>query len=94
MEHKWVELARQRLQTGDADAPAAAPDSSAEAPADRSGMMCSGEQDVLLWPLAAADLAAVAAIEQRFADAQRRLPGAEPGQRRCGFSLLDNGRSD
>ncbi|MEJ7659844.1 MAG: hypothetical protein WKG07_09555 [Hymenobacter sp.] len=22
-----------------------------EAPADRSGMMCSGEQEVLLWPL-------------------------------------------
>ncbi|WP_460500409.1 XdhC family protein, partial [Hymenobacter agri] len=34
-----------------------------EAPADRSGMMCSGEQDVLLWPLTVADLPAVAAIE-------------------------------
>ena len=34
-----------------------------EALADRSGMICSGEQDVLLWPLVPADLANVAAIE-------------------------------
>ncbi|MCI1188855.1 XdhC family protein [Hymenobacter sp. DH14] len=63
MEHKWVELARQRLREADA-APLLRPQvHRREAPADRSGMMCSGEQDVLLWPLLPADLPAVAAIE-------------------------------
>ena len=64
MEHKFVELARQRLQAADF-APLLRPQiHRREAPADRSGMMCSGEQDVVLWPLAATDLAAVVAIEQ------------------------------
>ena len=31
------------------------------APANRSGMMCSGEQEVLLWPLSPAGLPTVAA---------------------------------
>ncbi|MGI4885412.1 MAG: XdhC family protein [Janthinobacterium lividum] len=63
MEHKWVELARQRLRAGDA-APLLRPQvHRLGAPADRSGMMCSGEQEVLLWPLAPANLPAVAAIE-------------------------------
>ena len=63
MEHKWVELARQRLREADA-APLLRPQvHRREAPTDRSGMMCSGEQDVLLWPLLPADLPAVAAIE-------------------------------
>ena len=63
MEHKWVELARQRLREPKA-APLLRPQvHRREAPADRSGMMCSGEQDVLLWPLRPADLPAAAAIE-------------------------------
>ena len=63
MEHKWVELARQHLRDADS-APLLRPQvHRREAPADRSGMMCSGEQDVLLWPLEPADLPAVAAIE-------------------------------
>ncbi|HEX8327742.1 MAG TPA: XdhC family protein [Hymenobacter sp.] len=64
MEHKWVELARQQLRETD-PAPLLRPQiHRREAPADRSGMMCSGEQDVLLWPLAPADLTAVDAIEK------------------------------
>ena len=63
MEHKWVELARQRLLAAEA-APLLRPQvHRREAPADRSGLMCSGEQEVLLWPLGPADLPAVAAIE-------------------------------
>jgi xanthine dehydrogenase accessory factor len=63
MEHKFVELARQRLREGDATPLLRPQIHRREALADRSGMMCSGEQDVLLWPLTAGDLAAVAAIE-------------------------------
>ena len=63
MEHKWVELARQRLREADATPLLRPQVHRREAPADRSGMMCSGEQDVLLWPLRPADLPAVAAIE-------------------------------
>ena len=63
MEHKWVELARQRLRAGDY-APLLRPQiHRREAPADRSGMMCAGEQDVLLWPLRPEDGPTVAAIE-------------------------------
>lgn len=63
MEHKFVELARQRLRTGEA-APLLRPQiHRRDAPADRSGMMCSGEQHVLLWPLTPADAASLAALE-------------------------------
>ena len=63
MEHKWVELARQRLHAADA-APLLRPQvHRREAPADCSGMMYSGGQDVLLWPLLPTDRPAVAAIE-------------------------------
>jgi xanthine dehydrogenase accessory factor len=62
MEHKWVELARQRLREADTEPLLRPQIHRREAPADRSGMMCSGEQEVLLWPLAAADLALVEAV--------------------------------
>ncbi|SFQ61519.1 XdhC family protein [Hymenobacter arizonensis] len=63
MEHKFIELARQRVQAGDSSPVLRPQIHRREAPTDRSGMMCSGEQDVLLWPLTAADLPTVAAIE-------------------------------
>jgi xanthine dehydrogenase accessory factor len=67
MEHKWVELAHQRLREGDY-APLLRPQiHRREAPADRSGMMCAGEQEVLLWPLQACDLPVVSAIEMALA---------------------------
>ncbi|WP_210519850.1 XdhC family protein [Hymenobacter terricola] len=64
MEHKFVELARQRLREGDTTPLLRPQIHRREAPADRSGMMCSGEQDVLLWPLMASNLANVMAIEK------------------------------
>ncbi|MBO2009578.1 XdhC family protein [Hymenobacter negativus] len=63
MEHKWVELARQRLGAREASPLLRPQIHRREAPTDRSGMMCSGEQEVLLWPLMDADLLTVAAIE-------------------------------
>ena len=63
MEHKWVELARQRLRDADATPLLRPQVHRREAPTDRSGMMCSGEQEVLLRPLLPTDLPAVAAIE-------------------------------
>ena len=63
MEHKWVGLARQRLQAGVVAALLRPQIHRREAPTDRSGMMCSGEQEVLLWPLASADTVGVTAIE-------------------------------
>ena len=63
MEHKFVELARQRLREGNNSPLLRSQIHRREAPADRSGMMCSGEQDVLLWPMVAADLTVAAAIE-------------------------------
>jgi xanthine dehydrogenase accessory factor len=63
MEHKFIELARQRLQAGNFSPLLRPQIHRREAPADRSGMMCSGEQDVLLWPLSPADFPVVAALE-------------------------------
>ena len=63
MDHKWVELARQHLRAADATPLLRPQIHRREAPADRSGMMCSGEQDLLLWPLTTADLTTVSAIE-------------------------------
>ncbi|RZK54456.1 MAG: XdhC/CoxI family protein [Hymenobacter sp.] len=62
MEHKWVELARQHLGAGDYSPLLRPQIHRREAPADRSGMMCAGEQEVLLWPLRPDDLPVVAAI--------------------------------
>lgn len=73
MEHKWVELARQRLQNAET-MPLLRPQiHRREAPTDRSGMMCSGEQEVLLLPLTMLDLVTVMAIEQAL---QTHSPGA------------------
>jgi xanthine dehydrogenase accessory factor len=77
MEHKWVELARQRLHAGDYTPLLRPQIHRREAPADRSGMMCAGEQEVLLWPLKNTDLPVVAAIEA----ALRQLGGG--ASRRC-----------
>jgi xanthine dehydrogenase accessory factor len=63
MEHKWVELARQHLRAADTTPLLRPQIHRREAPADRSGMMCSGEQEVLLWPFTIADAATVSAIE-------------------------------
>lgn len=80
MEHKWVELARQHLLNAEI-MPLLRPQiHRREAPADRSGMMCSGEQEVLLLPLTTLDLFTVTVIEQAL---QKRIPGA--------FELSANG---
>ena len=62
MEHKFVELARQRLREGNATPLLRPQIHRRKAPTDRSGLMCSGEQDVLLWPLAMDDLGTISVI--------------------------------
>ncbi|MDJ0365076.1 XdhC family protein [Hymenobacter sp. H14-R3] len=88
MEHKWVELARQRLRAGD-HAPLLRPQiHRREAPADRSGMMCAGEQEVLLWPLQPSDLRVVAAIETAL---QQLSSGAWEVSETAGLRLASEG---
>jgi xanthine dehydrogenase accessory factor len=86
MEHKWVELARQRLRQGDYTPLLRPQIHRREAPADRSGMMCAGEQDVLLWPLRPSDLPAVAAIEMAL---QTLGGGAWAVSEACGLRLME-----
>jgi xanthine dehydrogenase accessory factor len=86
MEHKWVELARDRLRADDY-APLRRPQiHRREAPANRSGMMCAGEQEVLLWPLQPNDLPVVAAIEEKL---QRLENGAWEVSEAHGLRLLE-----
>ena len=66
MEHKWVELARQRLRDADTTPLLRPQIHRREAPAHRSGMMCAGEQEILLWPLQPTDFLVVVAIETKL----------------------------
>ncbi|WP_345074249.1 XdhC family protein [Hymenobacter fastidiosus] len=68
MEHKFVDLARAKLREADPALVLRPQIHRREAPTDRSGMICSGEQVVLLFPLQAHDLptieAGIRALEQ------------------------------
>ncbi|TGE15593.1 XdhC/CoxI family protein [Hymenobacter elongatus] len=64
MEHKFVELARARMREADATLLIRPQVHRKEAAEDRSGMICSGEQVILLLPLTAADVPAILAIQQ------------------------------
>jgi xanthine dehydrogenase accessory factor len=91
MEHKWVELARERLRAGD-PTPLLRPQiHRREAPANRSGMMCAGEQEVLLWPLKASDLAVVLAIETAL---QQLRGGAWEVSEAAGLQLASEAPAD
>jgi xanthine dehydrogenase accessory factor len=59
MEHKFVELARQRLKERSLDAGVRKQVHDKSAAKDQSGMICSGEQTILLYPLQQKDLSAV-----------------------------------
>jgi xanthine dehydrogenase accessory factor len=91
MEHKWVELARKRLLENDTTPLLRPQIHRREAPADRSGMMCAGEQEVLLWPLRPTDSAVVATIEEKL----RRLDkGAWEVSEADGLRLVDEAPAD
>lgn len=64
MEHKFVELARTRLPAPQPRPLLRLQIHRKDSPTDRSGMICSGEQWVLLFPLTAADLSAVEACAE------------------------------
>lgn len=67
MEHKFVEMAREKVSDGRS---AAGPDSyrvrrqvhNKEEAADRSGMICSGEQTILLYPVTQRDAESIRAL--------------------------------
>ena len=61
-EHKLVELAREMLQQHEKDAAVKKQIHDKSAARNQSGMICSGEQTVWLYPLSAKDRNAVAAI--------------------------------
>lgn len=64
MEHKFVEVARALLRDATSAPVLRQQIHRRDAPADRSGMICSGEQWVLVQPLRATDLPAIVAIKQ------------------------------
>ena len=74
MEHKLVELARHQLRNGRAEVVIKRQLHVADAPTDRSGMICSGEQTVLLFPLnPARDAVPLAAVVSHI---EARRPGS------------------
>lgn len=62
MEHKFTELAREKLQQQEAAFSIRRQVHDKEAPRDQSGMICSGEQTLLLYPVRKEDEAAIEAI--------------------------------
>ncbi len=73
MEHKFVEQARARLRQPEAEPLVRHQIHRSDAPADRSGLICSGEQWLLVLPLRPPDLPVV----QRLAE---RLRNGDPGR--------------
>lgn len=55
MEHKWVELAKERLTTGQKEALLKKQVHDKSAAADQSGMICSGEQTIWIYPVTEKD---------------------------------------
>jgi xanthine dehydrogenase accessory factor len=70
MEHKFIEMAREKLSTGIGKEKGAVRKQihNKSAPANQSGMICSGEQTILLYPVGENDLASIqqliASLEQ------------------------------
>ncbi|WP_157807230.1 XdhC family protein [Hymenobacter chitinivorans] len=71
MEHKFVELARARMQEANAELMIRPQIHRKEAPEDRSGMICSGEQVLLLYPVPSTDLPQVEATVNTLEQFQR-----------------------
>lgn len=71
MEHKLVELARHQLTTQRLETVIKRQIHRAEATADRSGMICSGEQTVLLLPLLPEELLRIALLVDALENRQR-----------------------
>lgn len=59
MEHKFVEMAREKLGVGSRELGVKRQVHNKEVAADQSGMICSGEQTILLYPVTERDAAAV-----------------------------------
>jgi len=55
MEHKFVEMAKERLRTGSREAGVRKQIHDKTAATDQSGMICSGEQTILLYPVRSKD---------------------------------------
>ena len=66
MEHKFVEKARALLLQDEAGPVVRHQIHRREAPADRSGLICSGEQWILVLPLHPADLPTILQLKQRL----------------------------
>ncbi|MBT9393990.1 XdhC family protein [Hymenobacter sp. NST-14] len=66
MEHKFVEKARALLRLPEAPPEVRHQVHRREAPADRSGLICSGEQWILVLPLRPADLPLTLELQQRL----------------------------
>jgi xanthine dehydrogenase accessory factor len=59
MEHKFVELAKEKLQHGSLQPGVKKQIHDKSAPTDQSGMICSGDQTILLYPVKKTDEAAI-----------------------------------
>jgi xanthine dehydrogenase accessory factor len=67
MEHKFVEMAREKLRAAPEAALVRRQVHNKEAARDQSGMICAGEQTILLYRVAAGDLPAVRALADSLA---------------------------
>lgn len=66
MEHKFVELAKSRLQSGDQQASIHRQLHNKISPVNQSGMICSGEQTIVVYPVGVKDEAALRSIVELY----------------------------
>lgn len=82
MEHRLIAKARQLMESGSSSVELSRQVHDNKAPADRSGMICAGEQRVAICPLGPRDLSTVKSIRECFVE-----------QRAGGFALSPAGLS-
>jgi xanthine dehydrogenase accessory factor len=78
MEHKFVEMAREKLRAAPAPALVRRQVHNKQAAQDQSGMICSGEQTILLYRVPAADLPAIREVDASLAAGRNGLLQLSP----------------
>jgi len=73
MEHKFVEMAKDMLQIANAQVSIHRQIHDKSAPKQQSGMICSGEQTILIYPIKSTDFEAIGRLNAAFENGKTRI---------------------
>jgi xanthine dehydrogenase accessory factor len=83
MEHKFVEMAKEKLRVGSSESGVRKQIHDKSAKKDQSGMICSGEQTILLYPVRKKDAAQIKKIISSLEKNKNRTLLLSPGGIKC-----------